>query len=280
MANLFKRKKKDEVESVRVIPEWVLHSTFEPKTPSVNIIPAEVLTRYADDRMRLKFILACVILLVLGSFGFLGSTLAVNNSEKQLESLQEENIALQSESTRLSPGKQYIDLLNGKREALASKVSRDISYSKILRELNKIAAENDTQISNATVIPLIKIGEGETAPTGSCPSPDPFGSTTGIACISFSAQSNSEAGANGFGQALEAESTLFANVFIGTLSTSDGKTTMDGSVLANTEVLTTRFEGLNQDLYSYLEATLGGASPEDTANAPQESETPNEEVAP
>lgn len=261
MAKLFSRKKSAPAEET--LPESVVMNNFEPTTPSVNIIPKEVLTRYADDRMRSKFFALGGVLLMVGSLGFAGSLMAVNSSEEQLETLQNENRVLTAESAELAPGKQYIDLLDSKRSAIHSKVQRDIAQSKIVSEMSRIGKETGTTVVSMSVSPLIMIGEGGSAAGATeCPSPDPFGTTSGVACISFTTESGREEDASSFGSELQKEGSIFTNVFIGSLTTSNGVTTMQGSVLVNTEVLTNRFEGLNQGIYDYLEfSQLEGQTP-------------------
>lgn len=265
MTNLFKRKGSDKSSQERELPERVLLNTFTPNTPGVNIIPDDVLTRYADDRMRTKFIASAIGLAVIGCLGFVGSSFAVNNSETQLQELQTEHVALQAQTAKLAPGKQYVDMVDKKRDTLVSKVSRDIAYSMIISELNDIARQNGTSLTSISITPLIPIAEATGGNASECPSPDPFGASTGIACISFTADSDTDTSANNFASTLESQSETFNSVFITSMSRTQGAaiTIINGSVLATAGALTSRFEGLNQDLYSYL-ANLAPAADEDS----------------
>lgn len=276
MTNLFKRKSSEKNTQERALPERVLLNTFTPGPPGVNIIPPDVLTNYADDRLRTKFIAVAVSLAVVGCLGFVGSSFAVNNSESQLQKLQEEHTALQDQTVKLSPGKQYIDTVNTKRQTLAAKVSQDIAYSMIISELNAIGSANNTTLTNISIDPLIPIAEEAGGDSSACPSPDPFGGSSGIACISFSAESDTDASANAFASALETQTGLLTNVFVTNMSRGKGadKTNINGSVLATAEAMTSRFEGLNQDLYAYFEASSTPETVTEETPAIEEEVTP------
>lgn len=276
MTNPFKRKSSERNTQERALPERVLLNSFTPGPPGVNIIPSDVLTSYADNRLRTKFIAVAVSLAAVGCLGFVGSSFAVNNSQSQLQELQAEYTALQAQTVELSPGKQYIDTLNAKRQTLATKVSRDIAYSKIISELNAIGSANNTKLTNISIDPLIPIAEEGGGDSSACPSPDPFGGSSGIACISFSAESDTDFSANTFASALETQSNIFTNVFVTNMSRGKGadRTNINGSVLATTGAMTSRFEGLNQDLYAYFGAS---SAPETVV---EETPITEEEVTP
>jgi hypothetical protein len=240
----FKAKKHGGLEPVIPIEEMV----FIPKKPEVNLIPAEVLEGYQASDLKVKFfkIGGAVVFIFLAMFGL--STLSHAMSQGEIKDLEDKAAALNIEIRTLQPYELYKSTIDGKREALAGQVQKNLDVGKILDSVNTI--------SNNAGITFTKVSL-DTAST-ECTTTDPFSTAEPtIGCLGFTAEGNGADSVTKF-YAEAGKIKGFTTPYVpgDAAIAKEGKSTLEGTIGVTQEFYATATDKLNVPLETQLQENV------------------------
>ena len=201
-----------------------VHSPFIATIPRVNLLPASVSESIAAGRIRRRFALGFLVILIAGVAVWLLQNGNILDAEARLASAQRDNVMLGAEVHDLAPVGQLYEQITSQegfiREALAS----EVVASSILTDLESVGgtAIDFTNIAMTfTGVPDPAQASDPAASLNLCPDADPFGTDITIGCVSFTAQGKSRSDVSGFLERMAADPA-----FIGTYVTT---TTITGT---------------------------------------------------
>lgn len=234
--------------------------------PSVNLLSPWAFQRMAVRRLRIRFAVGCLVLVVAvaGAWGM--QTMRVSDAESLLTVEDAETSRLTEQANELQPVKAFIAGVEQQKLAVSGAMGTEIYFSKVL-EAMKLAAPDGVVLDSLVVVlapptpvaaPAPATGSakgedgGKAAPAPAapaapalCPGPDPFQTRKVVACITLSGSARSRAEVGAFVVALGADDS-FVEPFISTTTTSDAsRVTFSGSVGLSEKVFSGRFADLD-----------------------------------
>jgi Tfp pilus assembly protein PilN len=226
-----------------------------PVLPSVNILSPWVFERMAISRLRRRFALAGVVLMLLVVAGWAVQGLRIDQAEKVLAVEEAETARLAEETTTLAPVKTFVATIGQQQLSVQNNMAAEIYFSRVLEEFQNatpfaatVESVSITLDPNAGSVALGTAPEvGEAIPVESpCPGPDPFNTKLVIGCITLSGSAASRADVGELVINLGNEE-LFVEPFISTTTAGDGTgVTFSGSVGLSDKVYSRRYADLEK----------------------------------
>lgn len=264
-----------------LVPEQIDHRAevreFRTTTPSLNIIPPQVINSYAVTSLRNNFIVAAVII-ALGLGGVFGYGFYLDGqSNADLEALQTETTQLQTEAANLAPYGQFYTAVGEKRTSLGTMMNGEVDTYAIYNSVYEVATQNGIKLSSVSITIAGQDNDGAV----SCPTPDPFGSSAGLGCVSFEGTAGNRSTIDSFVNSLN-QVPGFANAYVPSSSATETGSSVSGSVLFNEQFRTERWADYTLPLETILQGdgTQGGEAPEqnDTLESPAITTNPEGET--
>lgn len=269
--------KKENVQ----VPEQIDHRAevreFRTTTPSLNIIPPQVINSYAITGIRNNFLVAAVII-VLGLGGVFGYGFYLDGqSNADLEALQTETTQLQTEAANLASYGQFYNAVGEKRTSLGIVMNGEVDTHAIYNSVYEVATQNGVKLSSVSITIAGQDNDGVV----SCPTPDPFGSSAGLGCVSFEGTAGNRSAIDAFVNSLN-QVPGFANAYVPSSSSSETGSSVSGSVLFNEQFRTERWSDHTLPLETILQGdgTQGGETSEQdgTVEGPDITTNPDNET--
>lgn len=244
------QKKNGAPEPVVPIEEMV----FIAKKPEVNLLPPEVMEGYQAGDLKVKFfkIGGAVVFVFLVMFGL--STLSQALSQGEIKDLEDKAAALNIEIRTLQPYEVYKTTIDGKREALAGQVQKNLDVGKILDSVNTIGSNAGIKF---TKVSLDSSG-------GECTNTDPFATAAPtIGCLSFTAEGNGADSVTKFySEAANVKGFTTPYVPGDAAIAKEGKSTLEGTIGVTQEFYANTTDKLSVPLDSQLTEQANNAGTE------------------
>jgi hypothetical protein len=231
-----------------------------PVLPSVNILSSWVFERMAVSRLRKRFVLGAVVLLLLVAGLWTVQQLRVGQAEKVLRVEQAETSRLSSQTSELAPVKTFVARVGQQELTVQNNMAGEIYFSRVLEELQgatPLSATIDTlsvaldpnanSVALGTAVAPEDGSAPATIPTETlCPGPDPFNTKVVVGCITLSGTAASRADVGDLVINLGGDG-LFVEPFISTTTTADGSgVSFSGSVGLSDKVYSHRYADLDK----------------------------------
>lgn len=236
--------------------------------PSVNLLSPWALERIAVRRLRIRFMVGCLglVVAVAGAWGV--QTMRVADAESLLVTEDAETSRLTEQTNELQPVKAFVAGVEQQKLAVSGAMGTEIYFSKVFEAMSVAAPDGVVLDSRVVVLappPPAPVpapapaegsdkgedgGQATPAPAAPatpplCPGPDPFQTREVVACITLSGSAGSRADVGAFVVALGADDS-FVEPFISTTTTSDAsRVTFSGSVGLSEKVFSGRFADLD-----------------------------------
>ncbi|CAN5425548.1 hypothetical protein BH09ACT10_BH09ACT10_10330 [soil metagenome] len=234
--------------------------------PSVNLLSPWAFERIAVRRLRTRFIVGCLVLVLAAAAAWGIQSTRVADAESLLKVEDAETSRLSQKNNDLQPVKAYIAGVDLQKVAISGAMSTEIYFSNVLKSMKDSAPDGVALDSlvvllappTPTAAPAPAAGsdgnaEGDqTTPAPAvpvtpslCPGPDPFQTRRVVACITLSGSASNRAEVGAFVVALGANDS-FVEPFISTTTTSDAsRVTFSGSVGLSEKVFSGRYAKLD-----------------------------------
>lgn len=249
-----RRGRKADAKAARSSKGGRSNSKSEPvRLPSVNLLSPWVFEAIALRRLRRRFLIAGVALLLLVAGAWTGQHLRVLQAEKALEVEQAETARLTAETEELGPVRNFVSGVERQVLTVKQTMATEIYFSRVFQGLQRDtpagAQINSLQVTLAPPPAPVAEGQAPIPVVSACPGPDPFNTLVVVGCITISGSADSRKDVGDLVIALGADD-LFVEPFISTTTTADdSEVTFSGSVGLSEKVFSGR--------YADLEALLG-----------------------
>lgn len=224
--------------------------TEPARLPSVNLLSPWVFEAIALRRLRRRFAIAALTLLLLVAGVWAGQHLRIQQAEKALEVEQAETARLTAETNELAPVRDFVTGVERQMLTVKETMATEIYFSRVFQGLQRdTPAGAEVTSLEVTLAPApLPVAEGqEPIPVVSpCPGPDPFNTKVVVGCITISGSADTRKAVGDFVIALGADE-LFVEPFISTTTTADdADVTFSGSVGLSETVFSGRYADLEQ----------------------------------
>lgn len=236
-------------------------------TPAVNLLSPWSFEAMAARRLRRRFVLAGIGLVLLLTAGWAGQHLRAGQAEQILAIEQAERSSLAQQTAELAPVRTFVAAVAKRQQTVSTTMAGEVRFSRLLSELS-LATPADAELTSlsVTLTPAGAPTEGTPAadaggtsaggdgaaatpsstPTtaSACPGPDPFGTRSVIGCLTLSGTAASRDAVGRLVVDL-GRSTIFVEPFVSTTTTAEGpRVTFTGTVGVSPRAFTGRYDDL------------------------------------
>lgn len=220
------------------------------RLPSVNLLSPWVFEAIALRRLRRRFAIAGITLLLLVAGAWVGQHLRIQQAEKALEVEQAETARLTAETDELAPVRDFVTGVERQMRTVKQTMATEIYFSRVFQGLQRdtpVGAEiTSLQVTLAPAPLPVAEGQEPIPVVSACPGPDPFNTKVVVGCITISGSAETRKEVGDFVIALGADD-LFVEPFISTTTTADdSEVTFSGSVGLSEQVFSGRYVDLEQ----------------------------------
>ncbi len=212
--------------------------------PGVNLLSASEFERIATRRLRQRFVVGGValVLLVGGAWGF--QHVRVTEARSLVAIEQAETNRLISQTQVLAPVRTFVSGVAAQESTVQDAMSGEVYFSEVLDGIRD-ATPPGAQLAMIAVTLADLSGAGADPTTGvlvsACPGPDPFNTLPVVGCATLSGTAASRAEVGDLVVKL-GRSPLFVEPFIATTTTGEAdEVAFSGSVGLSEKVFTRRF---------------------------------------
>jgi hypothetical protein len=245
-------------------------ATHQPETvlPTVNLLSPWSFEALSTRRLRQRFSVGCLALMLVVAAGWGVQSLRINQSQEELTVAQADSGLLAAETQSLAPVATFVAAVAAQKATVQETMTREIYFSSVLDAL-QAATPSGAQVESAIVAlnpvappapapaPDAEAGTPVAAPEAVvepslCPGPDPFNTLNVVGCITLSGSAENRRAVGDLVIGL-GDSTLFVEPFItATTSADETGVTFTGSVGLSEKVFSNR--------YADLDTVLDGAA--------------------
>jgi Tfp pilus assembly protein PilN len=217
------------------VDDHVVHETFVPSLPAVNLLPQAVKDSMAIGKIIRGLVVVGVLMVaVFGGIWYLQGT-QIADAEARVDLATAENARLQKDVQALAPVKQMYEQITRLQDVVTSTLASQPQAAVVI---DRLAAAGEAasaggppiELTSATVSYSGIPEEGDEL--NACPNPDPFGTDATIGCLTFNATAASREQVSALLRALEADP-----LFVGPYVTSTTATPTDGGKNAPPQVV-------------------------------------------
>jgi hypothetical protein len=231
----------------------------------VNLLSPWVFEELRVHRLRQRFVIAGIGLVVLIGLVWTGLQLNLHGAEEELRGEQATTTGLTAQMKDLAPVKTYVNGVVHRVVTVRAATYADVAFSEVLTSLND-AIPADATVTSMSVDLAAETATAPSTGTGtavaadptkdparglsgsSCPGPDPFGTKVVVGCVTIEGTAADRESVGKLVIAL-GESGLFVEPFVNTTTTSDGDgVSFAGSVGLSPKVFSGRFDDLGAAL--------------------------------
>jgi hypothetical protein len=211
--------------------------------PAVNLLSASEFERMAARRLRRRFVVGGValVLLVGASWGF--QHVRVSEARKLVAVEQAETSRLTSQTQLLAPVRTFVNGVAVQERTVQDAMGGEVYLSEVLDGIRD-ATPLGAHLATVAVQVAASTGADTTATTGgvsACPGPDPFNTRPVVGCVTLSGTAATRAEVGDMVVQL-GDSSLFVEPFISTTTTADSaEVTFSGSVGLSERVYSKRY---------------------------------------
>jgi len=225
--------------------------------PTVNLLSPAVFEALAVRRLRRRFAVAAVALVVLVGSGWAFQRSRVASVEEELATQQAHAARLAARVNALAPVRQFHADVERQKKSLTQAMASEVLFSRIVAEM-RAQTPPDVQVQTWSVT-MTNTGTGAASSSGSstsasgssaastasaCPQPDPFTPPSAVGCITIAGSASTRSAVGALIVRL-AGSDLFVDPFITTTDASDeGKVTFNGTVGVTRKAFSMRYTDL------------------------------------
>lgn len=224
--------------------------------PSVNLLSPWAFERIGVRRLRIRFAIGCLALVLIAAGAWAVQAARVSDAESLLSVEKADTDRLTERTNVLQPVKTFVAGVDQQKATITEAMSSEIYFSRVLEALSD-AAPGGLRLDSLVVtlaprpVPVPAPAEGEDevpAPltASPCPGPDPFQTQVVIGCITLSGNAGSRSDVGAFVVALGTDDT-FVEPFISTTTTADAENvTFSGSVGLSEKAFSGRYAQLDR----------------------------------
>jgi len=222
---------------------------FAVGVPTVNLLSPAVFEALAVRRLRRRFAVAAVALVVLMGSGWAYQRSRVASAEEELATQQAAAIRLAARVNALAPVRQFYADVERRKKSVTQAMASEVLFSRIVAEM-RAQTPPDVQVDTWSVTMTgagsSRNASGSAAPTtdAACPQPNPFTPPSAVGCVTIG---GSAAARDAVGKLIVrlGGSALFVDPFITTTDASeDGKVTFSGTVGVTRKAFSMRYADL------------------------------------
>jgi len=224
---------------------------FAVRLPTVNLLSPSVLEDLAVARLRRRFALAALALVVLLAGGWWGQGVRIAEAEAELAAQQTQAATLTARVNTLVPVRLFYAAVAQRKQTAAQAMASEVLFSRVFAEL-AARTPDGVQVETVSVDIRPPTATGASAPaapaqTGAgCPTPDPFTATSTVGCITIGGSATSREAVGSLIVRLSA-SDLFVGPFISASNASgEGKVAFTGTVGVPAKVFSGRYADLDR----------------------------------
>ncbi|GAA5144221.1 hypothetical protein GCM10023340_11580 [Nocardioides marinquilinus] len=234
-----------------------------PAAASVNLLSPWVLEELHVRRLRARFALGAVALLLVIAGTLVAARMSLASAEQALADDQAVGRGLSAQIGELAPVRTYVADVGVRSTKVVETMAGQAATAKITAALDEALPEGARYTSLTITLPppeTLLPPDANTPEAAVCPGPDPFGSVELVGCVELTGTARNRADVSALVQAL-AERGLFIEPFMRattseetpTLTVGDGGedaaagpggVTFEGSVGLTSKALSGRYDGL------------------------------------
>lgn len=212
--------------------------------PVVNLLSASEFERLAARRLRHRFVLGGVALVLLVGGAWVVQNVRVNETQKLVAVEQEETNRLTSQTQVLAPVRSFVGGVAVQVSTVQDAMTGEVYFSEVLAGIRD-ATPPGAQLATIAVTLADHTGVGADPTTGAvvsaCPGPDPFNTLPVVGCVTLSGTAASRAEVGDLVVEL-GHSRLFVEPFISTTTTGEAdEVAFSGSVGLSKKVFSRRY---------------------------------------
>lgn len=214
--------------------------------PAVNLLSATHFARLSARRLRRRFVLGGVALVLLTGAAWAFQHVRVDEAHKLVAVEQAETSRLTAQTQALAPVRTFVNGVAVQQRTVDEAMGGEVYLSEVLDGIRDAAPAGAQLATVAVTVTGLAPTAGTTGaavpPDGSaCPGPDPFNTRVVVGCVTLSGTAASRAEVGEMVIRL-GHASLFVEPFISTTTTGDSdKVTFSGSVGLSDHVLSKRY---------------------------------------
>jgi hypothetical protein len=247
-------------------PKTAGRQHFAVRLPTVNLLSPAVLEELALGRLRRRFALVAIGLVVLLGAGWAVQTIRVAHAEEELGAQQTRMASLTAQVNALAPIRRFYAAVAQQKDTVTHTMASEILFSRVMAELRARAPSGVLVETMSVEIqpfsgPTDAAGGGtpEDAPSGAaskaaptatapigtaCPTPEPFAAAPTLGCITIGGSAVNREAIGSLVTRL-GESDLFVGPFISASNVSgEGRVVFTGTVGVTDKVFSGRYADL------------------------------------
>ena len=195
-----------------------------PRVPTVNLLSPWVFEALATRRLRRRFGVGVLALVLVTAAGWGVQHLRIGQAEEVLAVEQAETSRLTAETNALTPVRTYVATVDQQKVLVQQAMTHEVHTSAVLAGLDR-ATPSGVRVETMAVTvtpPAADAAAVAAAPAASpCPGPDPFNTRTVVGCGTLSGSAGSRAAVGDLVVRLGRDA-LFVEPFISTTTTGEG----------------------------------------------------------
>jgi hypothetical protein len=224
------------------------HDRHDP-VPSVNLLSPWVFEAIATRRLRRRFTLAAIALVLAVGAGWGVQHLRIGQAEEVLRVEQAETTRLTAATNELAPVRTYVSVVGQQKVLVQDAMANEVLLSHVLaglRDATPAGAHVETTDITLSPPPADAGAQAAAATVPSaCPGPDPFQTRVVVGCITLSGTADSRATVGDFVVRLGADK-LFVEPFISATTTAEGSDVVfTGSVGLSEKAVSGRYADID-----------------------------------
>lgn len=231
---------------------------FTPGVPGVNLLPESVNQGYKLVALRNKFIFAIGIIILSLTLLLIISKVFSFDRPSGLDSVKSQIESATKQRANLLDYQIFYKSVEDKRQTMSTLMAHDIDFGNLISLVEDAAASSGVSIGSINVV----TNDSKSTAIGGCPSPDPFGSTSTVGCISFSGVTSDRVGIGRFVSALNSIKG-FTNAYVpsSTVGGQSGAVSSVSQVSGTVSFTDIYYTGKYTDLAVPLSDLFSGTKP-------------------
>jgi hypothetical protein len=208
--------------------------------PVVNLLSASEFERMAARRLRRRFVVGGIALIVLVGGAWTYQHLRVAEAQKLVAVEQAETSRLSSQTQVLAPVRAFVNGVAVQENTVQSAMVGEIYFSDVLDGVRD-ATPPGAQLATVAVTLAAPTDPAAGVTVSACPGPDPFNTRPVVGCVTLSGTAATRAEVGDMVVQL-GHSSLFVEPFIATTTTGEtDEVTFSGSVGLSDKVFSKRY---------------------------------------
>lgn len=228
---------------------------------TVNLLSPWVFEELRVRRLRRRFVIGAVALVVLVALAWTGQRLNLHQANEELRGEDAVTVGLSRQISELTPVRTYVGGVEHRVQVVRGATYDDIAFSDVLDALRDATPDGadlgtiSVELPDGTIDAAEPPAGGDTDSdpargllNADCPGPDPFGTKVVIGCVTLEGTAVDRETVGRLVIAL-GDASLFVEPFVSTTTTSDSQeVAFSGSVGLSPKAFSRRYESIGADL--------------------------------